>query len=184
MKGRILIFTGTGKGKTTAALGIALRAWGHGLNVGLLHFVKARKNTGEFEAIQRINALVTENHISVPIIEQYVGGLGFLPPKEHVDFAKHKEAAKNTLEKAMDKCCSKDYDIIILDEICWAIHKQIIDEKEVLELLEKKHASLSIVLTGRYASAKLIEKADTVSEMQLTKHAYDKGILARIGIEK
>lgn len=170
---RILIFTGEGKGKTTAALGMVLRAHGHGLKVAIIHFVKGRKNVGEVLALTQIDG-----------IDQFVGGLGFLPHTESPEFQEHKDAAISSLRHAKDLLLGQLYDMVVLDEVCWAIHKELISEDEVISLFDLMKMNSSLVLTGRFASRRIIEYADTVTEMRSIKHGFQQGIPAQIGIEK
>lgn len=170
-RARILIFTGNGKGKTTAALGMALRATGHGLRVLVIQFVK-ESETGEIFAAEKID--------NMKIIQT---GLGFLPKTNTPEFTKHKQAAENGLTLAAESIGSGNYDLIILDEICLTINKGLLKEKDVAEIIAKAEPKLSIVLTGRDAPQKLIDLADTVSNIECIKHGYDAGIEAQKGIE-
>ncbi|MBL8019492.1 MAG: cob(I)yrinic acid a,c-diamide adenosyltransferase [Leptospirales bacterium] len=170
---RILIFTGEGKGKTTAALGMALRAQGHGMQVAVLHFVKGRRDVGEVMALERMNG-----------IQDFVGGLGFLPHPDKPEFKDHVKAAHDCLVKAADLIADPDCNMIILDEICWAIHKGLIPEPDVIKLLNSAPEDKVVVLTGRFASQTLMACADTVTEMRSIKHAFDQGVPAQKGIEK
>lgn len=170
---RILLFTGEGKGKTTAALGMALRAWGHGQRVAIVFFVKSRHDVGEVLAIQKLDG-----------IDHFVTGLGFLPAPEHPDFARHATAAREGLERARELIRSGAYQMIVLDEICWAVHRGLLDVEEVSRVVGEMHAETSLVLTGRFADQVLVDLADTASSMKFLKHGYDDGIPAQAGIEK
>lgn len=170
---RILLFTGEGKGKTTAALGMALRAWGHGMRVALVFFVKSRQDVGEVLAVQKLDGM-----------DHFVTGLGFLPAKDHPDFVKHVDAARAGLAKAHELIRSGEYNMIVLDEICWAVHRGLLDSNQIAEVIGEMHADTSLVLTGRFADDRLIELADTASSMKFLKHGYDDGIPAQAGIEK
>jgi len=170
---RVLIFTGEGKGKTTAALGMSLRASGHGQKVCIIHFVKSRKDTGEVKALAGISG-----------IDQHITGLGFLPDPDSDAFQRHLHAAGEGLRLAREILNSCRYDLVVLDEICWAVHKSLIQETEVIDLLNCMKDHSSIVFTGRFAPQSLIDAADTVTEMTKVKHAYDEGIPAQPGIEK
>lgn len=170
--GRILIFTGDGKGKTTAALGMALRAHGHGIPVAVVQFVKSDVKTGEFAAL---NAL--------PGVEVFVTGRGFVPPKADPGFADHRRAAEEGLRIASEAACSGRYGLVILDEGCYAVARELIAEEFVLRLLREAAPGVTIVLTGRGATERLIAAADTVSEIRCLKHGFDTGRTAQKGVE-
>jgi cob(I)alamin adenosyltransferase len=169
---RLLIFTGDGKGKTTAALGMVLRAAGHGQAVKMIQFIKADSKTGELAACQRL-----------PGVEIVQMGRGFIPPPTSAKFAVHRDAAVKALEAAAEAVASDKYDLIVLDEICVAIAKNLIAEEKVLEMIERAPEKLCLVLTGRDASQRLIEQADTVSEVKCIKHALNAGVWAQTGVE-
>jgi len=170
-KPRVLIFTGDGKGKTTAAVGMAVRAVGNGMKVKIIQFVKEAP-TGEME--------VLKNTLGVEFVQT---GLGFLPEESSKEFEKHITAAKEGLSIAKKAIESGKYDIVVLDEICFAVSKNLLEEKAVIECVKKAKAESCIVLTGRNASDGLIKMADTVSEIKCTKHGYDCGIKAQKGVE-
>lgn len=171
-RGFTQIYTGNGKGKTTAAIGQAVRAAGSGLRSYFLMLMK------EFP-YNEVSALSTLKDFIV--IEQ-VGKDDYvyrkeLPPKEEID------KAKNALEIAMNKMLSGDFDIIILDEVLVATYFGLITVSEILPFINEKPFNVELILTGRYCPKELIEKADLVTEMKEVKHYYEKGILARRGIE-
>lgn len=171
--GRILIFTGDGKGKTTAALGMALRASGHGMRVKIVQFVKSETNTGEYAAVKKLDT-----------VEVVQSGMGFVPAAGHPDFPLHQSAARRALEIAAEAIYSNSYDMIILDEICNAVGKKLIPESDVAAIIKSAAAgSLYLVLTGRDASDGLIALADTVTVMQCRKHALQENISAQKGVE-
>ncbi|MEI6033217.1 MAG: cob(I)yrinic acid a,c-diamide adenosyltransferase [Verrucomicrobiae bacterium] len=172
MSPRTLIFTGEGKGKTTAAFGMVLRAAGHQQSVLVVQFLKSNAASGELQACARL-----------PDVEVVQIGLGFVPPPEHATFAKHCEAAEKALAFARQALDSGKHDLIVLDEICGAIARGLIDEDDVIGLLDAPGRTACIVLTGRHASARLIEHADTVTEMACVRHGYAHGILAQEGVE-
>ena len=173
-KGLILINTGNGKGKTTAALGTAIRAWGDGQKVLILQFIKGGWKYGELNAIQALNKL--DQRIE---IRQMGDGFVFHNQEEDEEtFQKKKALAKEASDIEIG-----NWDLIVLDEINYAIHFGMLNVDEVLELLNNKPERLNVILTGRYAEPKLIDAADTVTEMTLVKHAFQKGIRARKGIE-
>lgn len=169
-RGYIQVYTGNSKGKTTAALGLALRAAGAGLKVFIAQFIKKRK-CSEHKALERFNDLV--------IVKQY--GTGFL--KSKIPTKPEINAAKKGLDEIRDIIASKLYDMIILDEINVAVHYKLLNIEDVLDLLNSKPSNMEIILTGRYADERIIEKADLVTEMKEIKHYFKKGVKARRGIE-
>jgi len=170
MKGFIHLYTGDGKGKTTAAFGLALRAAGAGKKVFIAQFVKG-KVYSEIEAVRNF----------LPAIEVRQYGLGCFiinkPGKEDI------LAARKGLEDVRKIILSGVFDMIILDEACIAIFYGLFSSKELIEIIEKKEKDAEIVITGRYASSELINFADLVTEMKEIKHYYQKGVEARKGIE-
>ncbi len=171
--GYIQVYTGSGKGKTTAALGLALRAAGH----------KQRVYIGQFLKGQMYGELLSAKQLSPYIIIEQFGRKGFIhvtkdPDKEDI------QKAKRGLKKCLEAMLSLKYKIIILDEINVAVYFNLLTEKEVLEFLSQKPEAVEIILTGRYAPATFIKKADLVTEMKEKKHYYKKGVKAREGIEK
>lgn len=171
-QGRVLIFTGDGKGKTTAALGMALRAHGHGIPVAIVQFVKSDVKTGEFAALSRL-----------PGVEIFVTGLGFVPPKTDPRFAEHRSAAEEGGRIAWEAACSGRYGLVVLDEGCYAVSRELIAETFVLRLIREAAPGVTIVLTGRGATQGLMDAADTVSEIRCVKHGFDAGHSARMGVE-
>ena len=173
-KGLILVHTGDGKGKTTAGLGLALRAWGSGLRVLILQFIKGGWKYGELEAIERLGQL--DGRIEIRPL-----GLGLMRSDE--DKEKHIRAAAKALQESERMMVSGQYDLIIFDEINYAVKFGLISLDDVLALLDKKPEKLHVLLTGRDARPELIERADLVTEMKLVKHPYQQGIKAQKGIE-
>lgn len=173
--GLVLIHTGEGKGKTTAALGLAMRAWGDGMRVLILQFIKGGWTYGELKTISVLEQAEGRIHV-----EQC--GLGFTH-KGDTDEAEHRQAATGALKQAEQAITSGDWDLIILDEINYAIKFGLITEAEALRLLDIRPAGLHLVLTGRDARPALIDRADLVTEMKLIKHPYQQGIKAQQGIE-
>ncbi len=169
-RGTVQIYTGNGKGKTTAALGAALRAVGHGKRVVMIQFLKGRLY-GELAAVDRIEGLT---------IEQY-GRDEFVDPKNpaSVDV----ELAQKGWARVHEMVSDEKLDMLILDEVNVAVSFGLIPLPEVIELLKNKPPRLELILTGRYAPDELIELADTVTEMREVRHHYQKGIRARKGIE-
>jgi len=167
-RGLIQIYTGDGKGKTTAALGLSLRAAGRGLKVCFIQFCKGQ-TSGE--------------HL---FVSQYAAFEILRPGKANLFTATEaqlKEEALKTLELAREKITSGVYNLIVLDEFNIAVYRGYITIEQALELLDSKPASLELVVTGRYAHEALIQRADLVTEMRLIKHPYGEGTPARLGIE-
>ena len=170
-RARILIFTGDGKGKTTAALGMAFRASGHDMKVLIIQFVKESDSGEIFTADTMRNISIVQT------------GLGFLPEANSPKFVKHKQAAEKGLAIAAESIESGNYDLIILDEVCVAVNKGLLNEKDVAQVISKAGPKMSLVLTGRNASQGLIDLADTVSNVECVKHGYQAGIDAQKGVE-
>jgi cob(I)alamin adenosyltransferase len=170
-KGLIIVFTGEGKGKTTAALGTSLRACGHGMKVLIVQFIKASKDVGEVKVSNRLGP----NYKIVPM------GHGFIWNKENEN--KHKKKALEAWEFVKRKINSREYDVIVLDEFTHVLNLEFVSLQEALEILINKPKELHIIITGRKAPKKLIDIADLVTEMKSVKHPYDKGIKAQKGIE-
>jgi cob(I)alamin adenosyltransferase len=173
-KGLVIVYTGDGKGKTTAALGMALRAAGHGKKTLIVQFIKSFKNYGELKFVKKYACG----------IEIKTMGKGYVKIKgDQFPFEEHVKSAKKALQFAKDQILSKKYDIIILDEINIALNKKLLTVQEVAELIQQKPPDLHLILTGRSAPKKLIQLANLVSEVKETKHPFKKGILAQKGIE-
>lgn len=171
-QGLIEVYTGDGKGKSTAAFGLALRASGWGLQVAIIQFMKPGEGYGETIAFEQM-----------PNIERYSFGLkGFLRKGKPPDAASI-QIAECAMQKAAQLIANPEVDILILDEINNAIAFDLVSEEAVLALIDKKLPGQELVLTGRDAPAALIAKADLVTEMKEIKHPYQQGILARRGIE-
>jgi cob(I)alamin adenosyltransferase len=172
-KGYVQVYTGNGKGKTTAALGLALRAAGHGRRVYIGQFLKGQ-HYGELISVRKLAPLIT--------IEQF-GRKGFVHVTENPDDEDICRAKKG-LQTCLKAMLSRKYSIIVLDEINVALHFHLLTEKEVHDVLAQKPEEVEVVLTGRYAPPSLIKRADLVTEMKEKKHYYAKGVRARLGIEK
>ncbi len=170
--GLIIVFTGEGKGKTTAAMGMALRACGQGMKVLLLQFIKSGQRYGELNAVKYL-----------PGIEMVALGTGFVKNSPQDKMVEHRAAAREAIQRAREEVSSGKWDMIILDEINYAVDFGLIKEEEVLELLEAKPDTLHLVLTGRYVRDTIVEKAHLVTEMKKIKHAYNSGIKAQKGVE-
>ncbi|MGO9611904.1 MAG: cob(I)yrinic acid a,c-diamide adenosyltransferase [Dissulfurispiraceae bacterium] len=169
-KGYIQVYTGNSKGKTTAALGLALRAAGAGLTIFIAQFIKKRR-CSEHKALERFSDLIT--------LRQY--GTGFLKGAEPTD--QEITAAKEGVKEIKEIVASSMYDLVILDEITVAVHDRLISSDDVLDLFDVKPLDVEMVLTGRYADERIIERADLVTEMNEIKHYIKKGVKARVGIE-
>jgi cob(I)alamin adenosyltransferase len=169
-RGTVQIYTGNGKGKTTAALGAALRAVGHGKRVVMIQFLKGRLY-GELAAADRIEGLT---------MEQF-GRDEFVDPKNlaPVDV----EFAQKGWARVQEIVRDEKLDMLILDEVNVAVSFGLIPLPEVIQLMKNKPPRLELILTGRYAPDEMIELADTVTEMREVRHHYQKGIRARKGIE-
>ncbi len=175
-RGLLLVFTGNGKGKSTAAFGLALRATGNELPVKVVQFIKGSWKTGEREAIRKY----------LPGIEVEVGGKGFTierlrDPK--IPMTDHQLAARAAFEMAKEAVSSGRYRMVVLDEILGSITAGLVSEAEVLELARGRPTELHLVFTGRGATDSIIEAADLVTEMREIKHHFKAGIPAQRGIE-
>lgn len=169
-RGYIQVYTGTGKGKTTAALGLALRAAGAGLKVFIVQFIK-KKKCSEHIMLERFKDLI--------VIRQY--GKGFI--LKRTANRSDREAALAGLEEVRKAIRSKEYDLVVLDEANVAVKCGLICTDDLLELISSKPANVEMVITGRYADEKVIKAADLVTEMNEVKHYRNKGVRARAGIE-
>ncbi|HIE06049.1 MAG TPA: cob(I)yrinic acid a,c-diamide adenosyltransferase [bacterium (Candidatus Stahlbacteria)] len=166
----VQVYTGDGKGKTTAALGLALRALGHGLKILMIQFMKGSEEYGEVRSAKKIDGLN---------IEQY-GRPDFVNPEK--PDPEDIELAQKGLKRAEEAIRSNKYNLIILDEINVAVDFGLITEEDVLDLI-KKRGEVELVLTGRYATQKIIEAADLVTEMKEVKHYFKDGIKSRKGFD-
>ncbi len=172
VKGFIQCYTGNGKGKTTAALGLSLRAAGHDKKIKIYQFMKGQINYGELYSIKKL----------YPNIEIIQGGRKEFVSKENPEEIDIK-LAKECWEKAKKDIFSNNYDIIVLDELNVALDFKLLDIKEVIDTLKNKPEKLEIIITGRYAPKEIIEISDLVTEMKEIKHYYYKGIPEREGFE-
>ncbi len=169
--GLVQIFTGSGKGKTSAALGTVLRASGQGLRVFVVFFLKGKYPYGEFSTLTRL-----------PNVEVASFGLRCFIKQSKVKPAEIEQAVL-ALAAAREAMLSGKYDIVVLDEVNIALWYKLIALDDVIRLIEERPPEVELILTGRYAELRLIELADLVTEMVKLKHPYDKGIRARRGIE-
>ncbi len=170
-KGYVQVYTGDGKGKTTAALGLALRAAGHGMRTYIGQFMKGQ-HYGELEALRGHPYITIEQYGDVRCIR-----------REEVT-PRHIAQARRGLERARKAMLSGAYDIVVLDEVNVSIWFGLLTVEEVLDLIEQKPPDVELVLTGRRAPQELIDRADLVTEMREVKHYYQQGVMARQGIER
>lgn len=170
-KGYVQVYTGHGKGKTTAALGLAVRAAGSGLKVFIAQFIK-KQRCGEHQALERFSDQIE--------VHQY--GCGFI--KGNKPSTTDIRNAQAGLREAGEALRSKRYDIVILDEANVAVRYGLIEAQDLLDLIDDRPASVELVITGRYADDRVVDAADLVTEMREIKHYHSKGVTARRGIEK
>lgn len=170
-KGMVQVYTGNGKGKTSAAFGLALRAIGRGLKVYIIQFIKGGFDYGELYVVDKLPNLTLKAFGRGKFVTEK-------PPKE--DDIKLAEEALKLAEEVVK---GGEYDIVILDEINVALNLKLIKTERVVELIKKKPKHVELVLTGRYVPKEIIEAADLVTEMREIKHPYNKGFQARRGIE-
>ena len=175
--GLVIVHTGDGKGKTTAALGLAMRAWGDGLRVLILQFIKGGWRCGELNAIAALAKSAAGGTIELRQM-----GKGFTR-KGDVDAAEHQRAAQEALADARAAITSGAWDLVILDEINYAVKFGLLGVSDVLALLDARPQTLHVVLTGRDAAPEVIARADLVTEMHLVKHPFSQGVKAQRGIE-
>ena len=174
-KGLIMVNTGEGKGKTTAALGLAMRAWGNHLRVLILQFIKGSWTYGELEAIKALASAGGR-------IEIRQGGLGFSRRGNQAQ-EEHQRAALELLATAHSELEKNAWDMVILDEFNYAYSFGLIQSDDLESLLAARPERTHLVFTGRNASEELISHADLVTEMRLVKHPYQQGIKAQKGVE-
>ena len=170
----ILVFTGNGKGKTTAALGQALRAVGENKKVIMIQFIKGPFKSGEDESVKRLSP-------DFSLVKGGVGFVGILGDEHKIE--EHKEAAEKTWQMCKDAVMGKEYDIVIMDEINNAMDLKLIKKDKIKEFLEKYKKDVDLILTGRNAPNWLMDMADLVTEMKDIKHPFKKNVKAKRGIE-
>ena len=173
-KGLVVVYTGGGKGKTTAALGLVLRAVGYNHKVCMVQFVKGSWHYGELDSAKRL----------APEFELITAGKGFVgilddksPREEHI------KAANDTLAISREKIMSGKFNVVILDEINYAIQLELLKLDDVIDMIKSKPAELDLVLTGDHAAKEVIDLADLVTEMKEIKHPFKSGIKAKKGID-
>ncbi len=172
-RGLIVVITGYGKGKTTSALGMALRACGHGLRTCIIQFMKGDLYAGEWDAVKQLEG-----------VELIATGKGFCGIQGNLyPFKEHRANAQEAIRLVKEKIASGRFNIVIMDEINNALHLKLVDLEQVLEILRSKPPLLHLILTGRDAHPQVVDLADTVSEVREIKHAYRKDIEPQPGID-
>jgi cob(I)alamin adenosyltransferase len=171
MKGYIQVYTGNGKGKTTAALGLAFRAAGAGLRVFIGQFIKMG-DYSEIKALARFSDLIT--------VKQFGQGR-FIKGKPSLE---DMSSAASGLKEIQERLLAGEFDVVIVEEGNVAVSAGLFSEKELLDLMDRKPPQVEMIITGRGALPSVIEKADLVTEMKEIKHYYHQGVVARVGIEK
>jgi cob(I)alamin adenosyltransferase len=170
-KGLLMVNTGNGKGKTTAALGLIFRALGHGFKVCLIHFIKGTWKSGEFESAKRFDDL----------LEVHVLGKGFTwnarPKEEHI------ESGRRAWAVAKERIGSGKFRLVVLDELTYLMNYHMVSEDEIVGFLKNRPEGLHVLVTGRDAPASLVSAADLVTEVREIKHPYQHGMSAQKGIE-
>lgn len=172
--GLTIVYTGKGKGKTTAALGIALRATGYGKKICMIQFIKGSWHYGEMYSSKRLEP----EFEMIAIGKGFVGIIDDKSPKEE-----HERIAREAIKISAEKIQSGKYNIIILDEINYAINLGLLKIEDVINLIKSKPLKLDLILTGNYAKDEIIELADLVTEMREIKHPFQHGIKAKKGID-
>ena len=172
--GLVIVYTGKGKGKTTAALGIALRAVGHNYKICMIQFIKGSWHYGEMTSSKRLE----------PEFELIAIGKGFVGIiDDNTPIEKHKKIAAEALHLSREKIISGNYDIVILDEINYAVNLGLVKLEDVLDIIKIKPPHMNLVLTGNYARDEIIDVADLVTEMKEIKHPFKSGVKAKKGID-
>ena len=172
--GLVIVYTGNGKGKTTAALGLSLRAIGYEHKVCMLQFIKGSCHYGEMDSSRKL----VPNFELIAVGKGFVGILDDNSPREE-----HEKYAAEALKICREKVFSEKYDVVILDEVNYAINLGLLDMKEIIKLINEKPEKLDLVLTGNHAKKEIIELADLVTEMKEIKHPFKSGIKAKKGID-
>ena len=169
-RGLLLVNTGNGKGKSTAAFGVAFRAIGHGLSVSIIQFIKGKWKTGEGAFAEKL-----------PELTFLIMGRGFT--WESDDLSRDKAAARVAWEKAAAMIAAGEHSIVVLDELTYVINYDFVGVEEVLAVLRARPEHVHVVVTGRNAPDELVEMADLVTEMRSVKHPFEKGVPAQPGID-
>lgn len=172
--GLVIVYTGKGKGKTTAALGMALRAIGHNYKICMIQFIKGSWHYGEMSSSKRL-----EPEFELTAVGKgFVGILDDKTPKEV-----HQKIAQEAIQISKEKILSGKYNIVILDEINYAVDLGLVDIHQVLDLIKSKPDDVSLVLTGNHVRQEIVDAADLVTEMKEIKHPFQRGIRAKKGID-
>lgn len=172
--GFVVVYTGKGKGKTTAALGMALRAIGHNYKICMIQFIKGSWHYGEMSSSKRL-----EPEFELTAVGKgFVGILDDKTPKEV-----HQKIAKEAIQIAREKILAEKHDIVILDEINYAVNLGLVDVSDVLDLIKIKPNKVTLVLTGNHVRQEVVDAADLVTEMKEIKHPFQRGIRAKKGID-
>lgn len=172
--GLVVVYTGKGKGKTTAALGMALRAIGHDYKICMIQFIKGSWHYGEMSSSKRL-----EPEFELTAVGKgFVGILDDRTPKEV-----HQKIAKEAIQIAKEKILAEKHDIVILDEINYAVNLGLVDVNDVLDLIKIKPNKVTLVLTGNHVRQEVVDAADLVTEMKEIKHPFQRGIRAKKGID-
>jgi cob(I)alamin adenosyltransferase len=173
-KGLLIVYTGNGKGKTTSALGMCVRAVGYDWNICLIQFIKGSWKYGELKGLKRLE----------PNVELHVVGEGFVGIIDDTkSFEEHREAARKGVSLALEKIRSGKYQLVILDELNVAMKLGLVTDEEVRSILDARSETQHLVITGRDAADWLQDQADLVTEMREVKHPFQKGVLAQKGID-
>ena len=172
--GLVIVYTGNGKGKTTAALGLAIRAVGYDHKVCMLQFIKGSWHYGEMDSSKKLEP----NFELIAVGKGFVGILDDNSPREE-----HEKYAAEAVRICREKIFSEKYDVIILDEVNYAITLGLIDVQEIIKIIKEKPSDLDLVLTGRDVKEEIVELADLVTEMKEIKHPFKSGIKAKKGID-
>jgi cob(I)alamin adenosyltransferase len=172
--GLTVVVTGHGKGKTTAALGMALRAVGYGMKVCLVQFMKGDMYAGEYDGLKKL----------APYVEHHLTGKGFCGIQGNpYPYKEHRANAQDAIKLAKAKLLSGEFDMLICDEINNALKLRLVDLPQVLDLIDSKPENMHLILTGRDAHPDVVERANTVSEVHEIKHAYREGIEPQKGVD-
>lgn len=172
--GLVIVYTGNGKGKTTAALGMTLRAIGYGHKICMIQFIKGSWHYGEMDSSKRLE----------PEFELIAVGKGFVGIlDDHSSKEEHKKIAKEAIKICKQKINSGNYEIVILDEINYAINLGLVDVNDVVDIIKNKPSKLNLVLTGNHAKPEIIKISDLVTEMREIKHPFQLGVKAKKGID-
>ncbi|TGK11997.1 cob(I)yrinic acid a,c-diamide adenosyltransferase [Leptospira fletcheri] len=168
--GLLIVNTGDGKGKTTAALGVVFRALGRGKKCGVVQFIKGKWETGERKFAK-----------TIPELDFHVMGLGFTWESDDLD--RDKTAAKQAWDLSKKMILSEEYDIVVLDEITYAFHYGWLEVDETVRILRERPSQVHVIITGRNCPESILQQADLISEIRSVKHPFQSGIKAQIGID-